>query len=329
MQIRTANVKESHHLLVDGTLKSNESRINTLSDYSRKALKKGIRDISVLYAFDLEEKEPICSKCYPGNMLDLTAYENFITENNITQGIIVGDKGFPESSAKATFKNNPNLHFINPIKRDSKVIKELNLNNFDGVLKNNEKILSTKRYNESTAKWYYHYKDLGLAAQEENDYVHRQTKQASFDVNTYNEKKVEFGTLTLESDLDLPSEIAFDSYNCRWEIELVMRFYKHACEFDETRVHNDYSVIGSEFCDFLSTLLTYKLINFFDEHKLFETMTYKSIMKKLQRAKKIKLSKANGWTLIKIAPALVTMLQSLGLLPKEEIKKRGRPKKAL
>ena len=94
MQIRTANVKESHHLLVDGTLKSNESRINTLSDYSRKALKKGTRDISVLYAFDLEEKEPICSKCYPGNMLDLTAYENFITENNITQGIIVGDKGF-------------------------------------------------------------------------------------------------------------------------------------------------------------------------------------------------------------------------------------------
>ena len=329
MQIRTANVKESHHLLVDGTLKSNESRINTLSDYSRKALKKGTRDISVLYAFDLEEKEPICSKCYPGNMLDLTAYENFITENNITQGIIVGDKGFPESSAKTTFMNNPKLHFINPIKRDSKVIKELNLNNFDGVLKNNEKILSTKRYNESTAKWYYHYKDLGLAAQEENDYVHRQTKQASFDVNTYNEKKVEFGTLTLESDLDLPSEIAFDSYNCRWEIELVMRFYKHACEFDETRVHNDYSVIGSEFCDFLSTLLTYKLINFFDEHKLFETMTYKSIMKKLQRAKKIKLSKANGWTLIKIAPALVTMLQSLGLLPKEEIKKRGRPKKAL
>ena len=40
-------------------------------------------------------------------------------------------------------------------------------------------------------------------------------------------------------------------YKERWQIEIVMRYYKSACQFDETRVHNDYSVIGSEFCDFL------------------------------------------------------------------------------
>ena len=77
----------------------------------------------------------------------------------------------------------------------------------------------------------------------------------------------------LETDLDLSPEIAFNSYNSRWEIELVMRYYKHACDFDETRVHDDYSVLGSEFCDFLSSLLTYKLINYFDECELFNTMT--------------------------------------------------------
>lgn len=76
-----------HHLLIDGTLKSNESKVNTLSDFSRKARIKGGRDISVMYAFDLDEMEPVYSKCFPGNMLDVTSYEAVIPENGITKGL--------------------------------------------------------------------------------------------------------------------------------------------------------------------------------------------------------------------------------------------------
>lgn len=44
-----------------------------------------------------------------------------------------------------------------------------------------------------------------------------------------------------------------------------MRFYKHALEFDDTRKHSDYSVYGSEFVDFISETLTYRLLNRFKE----------------------------------------------------------------
>jgi hypothetical protein len=37
----------------------------------------------VLYAFDLEAEEPVCSKCFPGNMLDVTAYSEFISEHHM------------------------------------------------------------------------------------------------------------------------------------------------------------------------------------------------------------------------------------------------------
>ena len=314
MQNRVQHVNVDHHLLIDGTLKSNESRINTLSDYSRKALKKGTRDISVMYAFDLELKEPICSKCYPGNMLDLTAYEDFITENNITQGIIVGDKGFPASSARKSFMDNPNLHFINPIKRDAKIIQELNLYEYDGALSNNDHILYRKSQDTKSNKWLYSFKDLSLSSAEEKDYIHRATKNKNFSTEKYEKKKQEFGTIVLETDLDLSPEIAFSSYNSRWEIELVMRYYKHACEFDETRVHDDYSVIGSEFCDFLSSLLTYKMINHFDEHNLFDTMNYKKIMKMLERAKKVNLPN-KGWVLRKLTKNHEELLIKLDLVP--------------
>ena len=121
MRNRTAAVSMDHHLLVDGTLKSDESKVNSLSDFSRKARTKGTRDISVLYAFDLEEMEPVCSKCFPGNMLDATSYSSFISENGITKGIIVADKGFPEAAAHDHFSANPDLHYLNPIKRNSKL----------------------------------------------------------------------------------------------------------------------------------------------------------------------------------------------------------------
>ena len=63
MRNRSAKVGINDHLLIDGTLKSNDSTENTLSEFSRKARLKGRRDISVLYAFDLEKMEPFCFQC--------------------------------------------------------------------------------------------------------------------------------------------------------------------------------------------------------------------------------------------------------------------------
>ena len=107
-----------------------------------------------------------------------------------------------------------------------------------------------------------------------------------------------------------------------------MRFYKSACEFDETRVQDDYSVIGSEFCDFLSTVLSFRLIKAFDRANLLEDYTYKKVMSVLRRAKKARTD-GGDWHLIQMNPSQSEMLQELELIPKlEEPPKRkpGRPK---
>ena len=137
-----------------------------------------------------------------------------------------------------------------------------------------------------------------------------------------------FGTIVLESDCDLSLENAYAAYAERWEIEVVMRFYKSACQFDDTRVQDDYSVIGAEFCDFLATVLTFRLIKAFDGVKLLEKHTYKKVMTTLKRAKKIRIEDKN-WQLIKIAPAAIDIMQKLTLLTKtqKEPKKRGRKPK--
>ena len=107
-----------------------------------------------------------------------------------------------------------------------------------------------------------------------------------------------------------------------------MRFYKSACEFDETRVHDDYSVMGTEFCDFLATILTYRLINKFNKLNLLDKNTYKGIMKILEKAKKVKLEN-NEWKLIKMNPSQIDVIEKLNLIPLTKTPKRkpGRPKK--
>lgn len=328
MRNRTATVSMDHHLLVNGTLKSDESRVNSLSDFSRKARTKGTRDISVLFAFDLEAMEPVCSKGFPGNMLDATSYSVFIAENRITKGIIVGDKGFPESAAHDQFERNPDLHYLNPVKRNSRLIERHSMLDFTAILPDHEGITFRKEKCSGTDKWLYSYRDSRKAAKEESDWLRRAKKDRTYGLEALREKQKTFGTIMLECDMDLPAEIAYKAYDKRWEIELVMRYYKSACEFDETRVQDDYSVIGSEFIDFLSTLLTFRLIKTFDKAGLLEKYTYEKLMSVLTRAKKARVD-GRDWQLIKMNTSHMEILQELGLVPKPEEpsrKKRGRPK---
>ena len=329
MKNRADNVSMDHHLLVDGTLKSDESSVNSLSDFSRKAKTKGTRDISVMFAFDLEKMEPVCSKCFPGNMLDITSYEAFISDNGIKKGIIVADKGIPASAAKEQFDANPDLHYLNPIKRNAKVIKTYNLHDYDGILSDREGILYRKVKCERADKWLYSFRDTSRASMEEKDYLKNAKRKGTYSHEKLTVKRQSFGTVVLESDIDLTPEVAYKTYDARWEIEVVMRFYKSACEFDETRVQDDYSVIATEFCDFLSTILTFRLINKFDSVSLLEEMPYKKVMSILRRAKKVKHTDGE-WQLIKTAPSQLEVLQKLGLIePAAKPKrKRGRPPKS-
>lgn len=329
MRKRASSVGLDAHLLVDGTLKSSESKVNTLSDYSRKAAVKGSRDISVVYAFDLERNEPVCSKCFPGNMLDVTAYEEFVSDCGLTHGLIVADKGFPADAAASHYAKNPNLHYLNPIKRNSRFIETHHLFNFTGILEGYEGVTYKKAKVNGVNKWLYAFRDTASASKEERDWLSRAEKEKAFDDNEFKKRQSSFGTIVLECDKDLSPETVYAAYSRRWEIEVVMKYYKSACEFDETRVHNDYSVIASEFCDFLATILTYRLINKFTTAGLLKQLNYGKVMSILRRAKKVKVGESK-WRLVKMNPSHMKVLESLSLIePLQPVMHRpvGRPRK--
>jgi hypothetical protein len=330
MRRRAAKLGMGRHVLIDGALKSDGSTADSLPDFSRKARVKGTRDVSLLYAFDLEAMEPVCSKRFPGNMPDLTSHEAFISESGMTKGIIAAGKGFPASAAERCFNGHPDLHCLNPIKRSSKLIKTHGLLEFAAILTGFDNAAYRKEKASGKDKRLYSFRDAAKAAKEERDWLLRAEKKGARLLEELRRKQAAFGAIMLECDLDIPPETAYRAYARRREIEVVMRYCKSACELDETRVHDDYSAIGSELCDFLASAFTFRLIHAFDKAGLLEKMTYKKAMAILTRAKKAKVD-AEGWQLIRINPSHERVLQDLRLIPKADEpqkRKRGRPRKA-
>ena len=57
--------------------------------------------------------------------------------------------------------------------------------------------------------------------------------------------------------------------------------YKNEEFFDETRVYNDFSVLGLEFINFISTLITSKILYKLEENNVLNGITYGELMEDL------------------------------------------------
>ena len=102
-------------------------------------------------------------------MLGATSYEAFIKENQITKRIITGDKGFQESAAHEAFESHPDLHYLNPIKRNSKLIARHSMPDFTAILPGYEGITYRKEKRVGIDEHLYSYRNSAMAAKEESD----------------------------------------------------------------------------------------------------------------------------------------------------------------
>ena len=333
-QVRSAAVIAEHHVAIDGTLKQDTSTVNDLSAFSYKSRIKGCKEVSVLYAYDVEKMEPICAEVFPGNSIDASSYPAFIRDNDLQNGIIVADKGFPPSMIAEELKERPALHFLTPIKRNDSRIQNNNSLEFDGILnRQDDQILYSKRIIKGK-RFLYSFKSAKKAAAEEVSFLARRKKQDDFSSEQYTKKKEVFGVIVLESDQDIKPEVAYACYEDRWLLELVFKRYKSDLCLDKTNVQGDYSLIGSEFVNFIATLATSRMLRKARDTGLLAKMSFGELMDDLSSAWRLTNAPTHPssgdrfW--VHTLKLVFDELEVLGLsepIPKPPAKKRGRPKK--
>ena len=333
-QKRAIRVAADHHVIIDGMLKQDISTVNDLSAFSYKARVKGCKDVSVIYAYDLEAMEPVCAEVFPGNSIDAVSYRSFIVDNNIRQGIIVADKGFPPIQIIKELGDRPDLHFLTPIKRNDARIANNDMLTFSGILEGVGDHVLYKKQAIKGGRYLYSFKSSRKAAIEEADYLKRREQNRDFISEKYERKRNVFGVIVFESDLDMDPKTAYLCYDERWILELVFKQYKNDQCLDQTNVQGDFSLMGSEFINFISTVLTCRLIQKARNAGLLNKMSYKDLMDDLSSAWRMvdapdpPHSDDSYWvhTIVSVFEELEALDLSIPL-PKPAPKKRGRPKK--
>ena len=81
--------------------------------------------------------------------------------------------------------------------------------------------------------------------------------------------------------MDLDTADVYEYYRTRWESELIFRAYKGILEMNTTREHDNYTTIGSEFVNYLSTIIACRMKNRIQEEGLFSTFTFRDVMDRL------------------------------------------------
>ena len=107
----------------------------------------------------IDLREPLCAQVFPGCEIDASAYEAFITNNEIEKGILVTDKGFPPSKIKKILETHRTLHYLTPIKCNDKRILEYDMLSFEGVLLNIDKNVRYKKCQVSENLFLYSFQD--------------------------------------------------------------------------------------------------------------------------------------------------------------------------
>ena len=260
-QCRLNRTTEQDNIIIDGMLKQ-DSGDNSLSKPSAKFKLKKHNEISVMYAYNLQMTEVVCAKVYPGNMLDIKAFKDFIVSNKIFKGIIVCDKGFSVSEIEEVLEAYPDLHYIIPLKRNNKAIAEHNALNFTNSMEapNGNKTLYCKRKIDNN-RFLYGFRNEAIALREEQRFVDSSLKNDGlFDGDSFSKKLERFGTIVFESDVDIKPFYILYYYDHRWVIETAFDHFKNTLDLDITRVQEMPSIVGNEFINYISTLITCKLI---------------------------------------------------------------------
>lgn len=332
--LRMENVVKTHRLAIDGSLKQDNSRVNDFSSYSRKSRLKGVKDISLMYAFDTELKEPICSEVFPGNNLDTTAVSSFIKMNKIERGILVADKGFSIKSIETELKEHEALHYILPQKRDASIVSKNDGFSYDTVFRYKDKTIQGKKIKLKDGRFLYTFKDVYRAGKEDQNYINQSIKNGDYDKEAYEEKKERFGTIAFISDLDLPLEEVYKIYDERWLLELMFAQYKGDIGLTTTNVQGDFAVRGSEFINFIATVLTSRISKKAENCGVLDDLTYGDMMDDLSSVWRnvkgdINTPKLNdGYWRCNTLPSVFELMVKLGLAEDTSVKRKpGRPKK--
>lgn len=331
MRAQVAACDDDDIIIFDGSLKRDESSVNSYSATSRKTAAQKYQHVNVMTAYSVGRREPIASRVYPGNMVDQRIVVDFIDILELESALVVADRGFPPEAIRFALRGRPGIGYLVPLNRDRLVIRELDLRSFTGVLPGTDILY---RVEESVDEYgaqvfYYSFRDPSYAMREETQYLCAHSAE-KIDPDELDRLRREWGTIVFATNRRMEPSRIRKIYGKRWMIETSFKFQRSQLDDDTTDEESDYTVQASQFVDHLASVMASRMRNRFEDEGLLKKYTYDQVYSLLLR---LKMTREHGkeWKLVRIADKDAQVSVVLGILQKPIVpslppKKRGRPK---
>ena len=276
---RLERIDPSHHIATIKMVKQNNNDSHDLANFSYQ-FSDTIKDVSILYAYDLEQGEPVYSfVLFEYGELTIYSYDLFLKSYNLTRGIFVEDQITDGLTFDETLEQNKGFHYVLPLSKSSNFVNDYNLFSFKKNFKTSDSVVAYNKVETQDHKFLYSFLNTQDYRSKLESYINEQFKNDGVRFEKIVNQIDKIGTTAFISDLDLDAEAIFNGLNSQPIMKMIVDAYKSKVSPD--LLMDPFSTIGDEFINFISSLITYRIINVGKEINLFKEMTYGSLIDEL------------------------------------------------
>lgn len=309
-------IGRGEYLLMDATPIHSNSDKMSVSRLGYSSSKGFDSQFNLLYLYASQTHIPVYYRILPGNIREVKAFKNSLTEAGLNKAVIVADKGFYSTDNVAQLRQEK-LRFILPLKRDNALIDYSMIR--DNTFKEHDQYFE----HEGRIIWYQEYTwdrmslniylDDSLRMREEQDYLRRiTTHPEEYSLEGYHKKKDTFGTIAMLTNLNRSSaKEIYQTYKSRGAIETMFDGMKNVLEADSTYMQNEQTLQGWMFINHIALQWYQHLYSDLKEKDLISKYSVNDYIQLLTDAKMVRIN--NKWYLSEITKATQKLIEKIGI----------------
>lgn len=250
--------ESSKKIAIDSHAFSSTSNENDLTSYGFKYNDLQEEQINFMVAYDVEKKQSLATRFFPGNVPDKTSVLDFFSRYSFKNCVFLIDKGFTNVDYFKILKDNK---YIIPAQNNNAFLASLKIDK----RKNKQMIYKTSKDKElveyqafsmNDGKRIICYKNINEA----NKLDIKLTSDLQKNPNKYKPDEVDklkenFGKINLITTTDLTPEEVYLNYKKRWSIETLFNIYKNQLDFNKIGLQDYYEIQGLSFIFVIADLL--------------------------------------------------------------------------
>ena len=286
--------KANDNILFDGTDLISNSKKMEITKFSKS--KKGTFNslANIMFVFSVGLQLPIYYRIIAGNIKDIKAFKLCLVESEITDAVIIADKGF-YSEKNINALQEENLKFIIPLRRNNRHIS------YNNVEKGNKKNFDKYFKFENRIIWYYVSKignerlivflDEELKAMEIKDYLNRiETLPEKYNIDDFDNRQHRFGTIALINNLEKNPEQIFIDYKSRGQVETMIDTLKNIIDADKSYMQNEQALEALMFINYIAMHWYYRILELLKNNNLNKKYAPMDFILFLKSIKKVKIN---------------------------------------